>query len=174
MGREVLRMRCPKCGYTSFAYLETCGKCGRNLAEAHEAFGLYARRPTPPDLTAYVAATMEGADALEAAHVTAALSIDLSQLDEIGVEAMEMPTQAPPLPVETPAEPVQPTEIDPGFALEPEQESQLLGIEPAADAAKAPEEPGSQPIDLTQLDEIELEMEVEELEVDEQDDNPQR
>ncbi|MBI3326318.1 MAG: hypothetical protein HYZ81_06405 [Nitrospinae bacterium] len=167
-------MRCPKCGYTSFAYLETCSKCGRMLAEAQEAFGLYARRSTPPDLTAYVAPPMEGADAVQAANVTAALSIDLSQLDEIGVEAMEMPTQATPPPSETPDEPAQSTEIEPGFAMEDEPESQLLGIESAADAAKAPEEPRSLPIDITQLDEIELEMEVEELEVDEQDDNPKR
>ena len=167
-------MRCPKCGYTSFAYRETCSKCGRQLAEAQEGFGLYARHPTPPDLTAYVASTMAGADAVEATNVGASLSIDLSQLDEIGVEDMEMPTQATPPPAQTPEEPAQSTEIEPGFQIEAEPESQFLAIESEADAAKAPEEPRSVPMDITQLDEIELEMEVEELEVEEQDDDPKR
>jgi uncharacterized RDD family membrane protein YckC len=33
-------MRCPKCGYTSFDHLESCKKCGKDLAEFKERFGI--------------------------------------------------------------------------------------------------------------------------------------
>ena len=35
-------MKCPKCRYTSFQYLESCRKCGHALAEQRAALGLYA------------------------------------------------------------------------------------------------------------------------------------
>lgn len=33
-------MRCPKCGYTSFDHLESCKKCGKDLVEFKERFGI--------------------------------------------------------------------------------------------------------------------------------------
>jgi hypothetical protein len=43
-------MKCPKCGYTSFPYLENCRKCGAGLATQRAALGLYGLPPEPPDL----------------------------------------------------------------------------------------------------------------------------
>ena len=58
-------MKCPKCRYTSFPYLENCPKCGVALAEQRAALGIYALRPDPPDLLlAYQAASMEIAGGL--------------------------------------------------------------------------------------------------------------
>jgi hypothetical protein len=47
---EVFPMKCPKCGYSSFPYLESCQKCGLALTEPQAILGLYALRPDPPDL----------------------------------------------------------------------------------------------------------------------------
>lgn len=33
-------MKCPKCNYTSFDYLDTCKKCGKDLTEHKEKFNL--------------------------------------------------------------------------------------------------------------------------------------
>jgi len=33
-------MKCPKCNYTSFDYLDTCKKCGKDLSEHKEKFNL--------------------------------------------------------------------------------------------------------------------------------------
>ena len=33
-------MRCPKCGYNSFDYLDSCKKCGKDLAEHKQKFGI--------------------------------------------------------------------------------------------------------------------------------------
>jgi uncharacterized RDD family membrane protein YckC len=33
-------MRCPKCGYNSFDHLDTCKKCGRDLVEFKQKFGI--------------------------------------------------------------------------------------------------------------------------------------
>jgi hypothetical protein len=86
-------MKCPKCGYTSFPYLESCRKCGRPLAEPREALGLYAMRLDPPDLLlAYQAASP---DVLETTPMPSvfAPSIDLGPLEEIEPEfAKTQPT----------------------------------------------------------------------------------
>ena len=33
-------MKCPKCGYTSFDYLDECKKCGKDLAEHKEKYNI--------------------------------------------------------------------------------------------------------------------------------------
>lgn len=43
-------MKCPKCGYASFPYLESCRKCGQGFADPRVFFGVYALPPNPPDL----------------------------------------------------------------------------------------------------------------------------
>ena len=34
-------MKCPKCGYNSFEYLENCKKCGQSLGEHKQKFNLW-------------------------------------------------------------------------------------------------------------------------------------
>ena len=40
-------MKCPKCGYHSFEYLENCRKCGQDLAEHKAKFNLGGFYPPP-------------------------------------------------------------------------------------------------------------------------------
>jgi hypothetical protein len=80
-------MKCPKCGYTSFAYLENCLKCSQGLAEQQAAFGLYALRPNPPDLLmAYQAARLDADDTRWGTPPLPSTAIDLSQLVEIELD----------------------------------------------------------------------------------------
>ena len=41
-------MKCPKCGYHSFEYLENCRKCGQDLAEHKSRFNLGGFFSPPP------------------------------------------------------------------------------------------------------------------------------
>src|SRR5918996_5520665 len=83
---EVLAMKCPKCGSTSFPYLESCRKCGHGLAEQRAALGIYALRPDPPDLLlAYQAASMEVTGGALTHHVSTP-GIDLRPLEAIELE----------------------------------------------------------------------------------------
>ena len=82
-------MKCPKCRYNSFPYLENCPKCGVTLAEQRAAFGIYALRPDPPDLLlAYQAASMEIAGGMLTAPVYAP-GIDLDPIEGIDLDVAE-------------------------------------------------------------------------------------
>jgi hypothetical protein len=82
-------MKCPKCGYTSFPYLESCRKCGHGLAEQRAALGIYALRPDPPDLLlAYQAASMEATGGTLTPPVSTP-GIDLGSLEGIEMEIAE-------------------------------------------------------------------------------------
>lgn len=88
-------MKCPKCGYTSFPYLESCRKCGHALAEQRAALGVYALRPDPPDLLlAYQAVSADVAEAIQTQPVPAP-SIGLAPLEEIELELVELEPTAP-------------------------------------------------------------------------------
>jgi hypothetical protein len=82
-------MKCPKCGYTSFPYLESCRKCGHGLAEQRAALGIYALRPDPPDLLlAYQATSMEATGGTLRPPVSTP-GIDLGSLEGIEMEIAE-------------------------------------------------------------------------------------
>jgi len=75
-------MKCPKCGFTSFPYLESCRKCGLERAEPQAALGLYALPPDPPDLLlAYQTATLDVARTLPTPPASTP-SLDLGSLSE--------------------------------------------------------------------------------------------
>jgi hypothetical protein len=76
-------MKCPKCGYTSFPYVGSCGKCGRPLAGARELYGVYALPPNPPDLTlAAELVQSESTDRVPREPLSSP-TIDLNQLNDI-------------------------------------------------------------------------------------------
>ncbi len=59
-------MKCPKCGYTSFDYLNNCSKCGQSLEECRKTLNLLFGKPTlftaaepPPEAALIKAATPE-------------------------------------------------------------------------------------------------------------------
>jgi hypothetical protein len=133
-------MKCPKCGYTSFPYLESCRKCGRALAEPRAALGLYAQRPDPPDLLlAYQAASTDVTETT-AMPPASALSLDLDHLEEIELEVAE-------------AESTTPGTDEGGEPVSPASESMLtLDREVIAEAESPPLEP-------SELADIALELE---------------
>jgi hypothetical protein len=80
-------MKCPKCGYTSFPYMGSCGKCGRpQLADTRALYGVYALPPNPPDLMLINEPTQADSPAMMPKETIASPAIDLSQLGEIGLE----------------------------------------------------------------------------------------
>jgi hypothetical protein len=88
-------MKCPKCGYTSFPYLENCRKCGQGLTEQRAALGIYALRPDPPDLLlAYQAANMDVARATLPQPLSVP-GVDLGQRDDIELEIAEVEPAEP-------------------------------------------------------------------------------
>ena len=83
-------MKCPKCRYASFPYLENCPKCGFVLAEQRAALGIYAMRPDPPDLwLAYQAANMEVGGGLLTAPISPP-GLDLGPLEGIDLEGSQV------------------------------------------------------------------------------------
>jgi hypothetical protein len=88
-------MKCPKCGYTTFPYLENCPKCGFGMAEQRAALGVYALQPDPPDLQlAYQAASMDVAGGVLPSPVYTP-GIDLGLLEGIGLEIAEAEPRGP-------------------------------------------------------------------------------
>jgi hypothetical protein len=83
-------MKCPKCRYTSFPFLEKCPKCGLGLAEQRAAMGIYALPPDPPDLLLAYQAAMMDVTAGKPMHPASAPDMDLGQLEGIDLEMAEM------------------------------------------------------------------------------------
>lgn len=128
-------MRCPKCGFTSFPYLENCGKCGQGLAEQRAALGVYALHPDPPDLRLAYQVLPRDVEVSEDALPQASAGIDLGTLEEINLDLAEAdePLSAPAL------------------------EAHTLDAEAGQTPAR---EPNSAPVfDLSELGEIKLELE---------------
>lgn len=69
-------MRCPKCGYNSFDHLDSCKKCGKDLVEHKQRFGivsvLFPGQMQPVDEVAVAEEESVAADAVAAATATAA------------------------------------------------------------------------------------------------------
>lgn len=67
-------MKCPKCGYVSFEYLDTCRKCGRDLSQFKDAVGIAAFAPGVINVLKYAEGSEEDeageAEASEAATFT--------------------------------------------------------------------------------------------------------
>ena len=99
-------MKCPKCSYTSFPYLESCRKCGRELTEVRELFGVYGLPPNPPDLM--LAYDIPRTDAVG----TPAVAVE--QLEEIEIDLIDTEETAM-SPSEEPPHADATFEIDPTF-----------------------------------------------------------
>jgi hypothetical protein len=150
-------MKCPKCGYTSFPYLESCRKCGHGLAEQRAALGIYAVRPDPPDLSlAYQAAPVETANRRLTRPLSAPGS-ELSHLEEIDLEAPGAePSAAGVQEVGEPADAA--PNSRPGLDRDAIGEGELPPVEPSAGGLSAPEMIISERVDLSGLGDITLEL----------------
>ncbi len=88
-------MKCPKCGYASFEYLDECRKCGRDLVKFKEEAGIYMVRPGGfGGLGLVVASSMEVAEDVAVAEESGETISQESQEDEEGIViGMEMETE---------------------------------------------------------------------------------
>ncbi len=87
-------MRCPKCGYNSFDYLDSCKKCGKDLVEFKQRYGiqsiLFPGAMSPTDDSEDVAFDSESADAVVvAATGAAAASAAAASAEPEAVESQE-------------------------------------------------------------------------------------
>lgn len=93
-------MRCPKCGYTSFDHLDSCKKCGKDLAEFKARYGiksvLFPGQTAPGTVAAEAAYDDDTADAAVAA-ATGAVGVaatvpdtgsNVSESDDFGFDFM--------------------------------------------------------------------------------------
>jgi hypothetical protein len=161
--REVLAMKCPKCGYTNFPYVESCRKCGHGLAEQREALGIYALRPDPPDLLlAYQAASTEvTGDALT--PPASAPGIDLVPVEGIDLHTADLGGESPgstPTPSESAA-------VKQVYDLGLDEDLEGLTLEGTADGAGTDD--GDEVTEYTLESEEDLKFEVDELELEQDD-----
>jgi hypothetical protein len=151
-------MKCPKCGYTSFPYLESCRKCGQVLTEQRTALGIYALRPDPPDLLlAYQAANMDVARATLPQPLSAP-GIDLGELDDSELEITEAePTGPATREVGEPAGAA--PDLGPTLGLESIGDGKFPPVEPSTEQVSSPDPLMPPTMDLSELGDITLEIE---------------
>jgi hypothetical protein len=152
-------MKCPKCGYASFAYLESCHKCGQGLAKQQAVFGLYALRPDPPSLLmAYQAAQMDADDTRLETPVLPSPAIDLSHLEEIELD-LSATEETSPITEMVEGQAGSPVDLTPTIQFDSAPELEPLGSEP--DTEETNPSAGGIPstFDLNQLGDISLELE---------------
>ncbi|MBI2877693.1 MAG: hypothetical protein HYY20_12510 [Candidatus Tectomicrobia bacterium] len=80
-------MKCPKCGYVSFNYLDTCKKCGRDLTAFKAEYGLWGVKPGNLSIYSPVPQAMgqEGSHGTSEAGALSDLEDDLShEIEMIG------------------------------------------------------------------------------------------
>ena len=73
-------MRCPKCGYVSFDFLNNCLKCSRDLSSSREDLNLTDFRPQVPFLLGSLVGEMEGGGAQQALSLTQETELELGGL----------------------------------------------------------------------------------------------
>ena len=89
-------MRCPKCGFISFDYVNNCEKCGKDLGETAAVLGPFLmpavgtswfEAPEDPD------ATLEADTGIFAAETDAA-GVDLADIDVSDLVSDEIPVES--------------------------------------------------------------------------------
>ena len=73
-------MRCPKCGYVSFDFLNNCLKCSRDLSSSREDLNLMDFRPQVPFLLGSLVGEMEGGGGQQALSLTQETELELGGL----------------------------------------------------------------------------------------------
>src|SRR3989304_568083 len=96
-------MKCPKCGYASFEYLDTCRKCGRDLTQFKTDMGVTTFTPGVINVLKYVEGMEE---AVEEGEESAVATATAEETEETGVavsveEAISEASEEPSAKVET-------------------------------------------------------------------------
>ena len=82
-------MRCPKCGYVSFDFLNNCPKCSRDLSSSREDLNLMDFRPQVPFLLGSLVGEMEGGAGQQALSLTQETELELGGLGMSGPSASQ-------------------------------------------------------------------------------------
>ena len=85
-------MKCPKCGYISFDFNDTCPKCNRDLSEVKRRLNIFPFKPIPVNwLEEKPSSTLETEEVLEK-PVAASTEIEKEQieLETINLESLEI------------------------------------------------------------------------------------
>ncbi len=80
-------MKCPKCGYNSFDYLDSCKKCGKDLIEHKQKFGIVSVLFPGQMSPVAKSATAEGENIAAAAVAAATATVAAGAAAAVGVEA---------------------------------------------------------------------------------------
>jgi len=95
-------MKCPKCGYVSFEYLDTCRKCGRDLTQLKTDMGVTTFTPGVINVLKYVEGMEE---AVEEGEESAVATATAEETEEAGaavvVEAVAVTSEEQSAKVET-------------------------------------------------------------------------
>lgn len=96
-------MKCPKCGYASFEYLDTCRKCGRDLTQFKTDMGLTTFAPGVINVLKYVEGMEEAVEEAEGAAVATATAEEPEDVRAIAgaVETIVGVSEEPSAKVET-------------------------------------------------------------------------
>ncbi len=84
-------MRCKKCGWISFDYLDTCGRCGKSMEDEKRLLGMFV-------------ADIESVNWFK-------LGNEIEDIKEEQVPETESPTEVPEIPMEEPVEIEEPIEF---------------------------------------------------------------
>jgi hypothetical protein len=145
-------MQCPKCGYNSFDYNDSCPRCHRDLTSVRQELGLLAVRPQPaPFLKTLIGAAAEGGEFTFQGKETERPGADETAAEE-AKEALEVEAETL---IEAEAEPAVETEVE-GIAFEMPAPEARPTLRVARAPAKVEEGPS---LELT-ADEEEPELEL--------------
>lgn len=87
-------MKCPKCGYNSFEYLDSCKKCGNDLAAFKTSLGIQAVVMPPGVFSAQTAVVEEAGGDSFAPELPAIAAVDEFEFDTSSVVSAEPPATA--------------------------------------------------------------------------------
>lgn len=78
-------MKCPKCRYVSFEYLDECKKCGRDLTAHKKEFNIYIPRAASLDILPYLKLTKAGQPIVDQPMEDAVTAPQTDELRESGI-----------------------------------------------------------------------------------------
>jgi len=150
-------MQCPKCGYNSFDYNDSCPRCHRDLTSVRQELGLLAVRPQPaPFLKTLIGAAAEGGEFTFQGQEAERLEADETAAEE-AKEALEVEAETS---IEAEAEPAVETEVE-GIAFEMPAPEARPTLRVAKAPAKVEEGPSLELVAEEEESELELTLESE-------------
>ncbi len=93
-------MKCPKCGYVSFEYLDECRKCGRDISQFKAAIGLTAFTPGVINVLKYAEGEEEAEEAAAEEPPEIAAAVEEPPVETIQETALGHHLYSPALSVE--------------------------------------------------------------------------